>query len=69
MVQAERRALGGGHPPGSGLPAAVRVYREGMLLQHAVMLDDGAVSAVADAIARLHQHRHALARRAVSGSL
>ena len=43
------------------LPAANRAYREGVLLPHKVLLDDDAVVAVGDAIARLHQHRHALA--------
>jgi len=44
------------------LPVAMRAYREGVLLPHKVLLDDDAVVAVADAIARLHEHRHALAR-------
>lgn len=45
------------------LPVATRAYRDGVLLPHKVLLDDNAVAAVGDAIARLHQHRHALARR------
>ncbi len=44
------------------LPVAARAYRDGVLLPHKVLLDDNAVATVGDAIARLHQHRHALAR-------
>jgi L-glutamine:2-deoxy-scyllo-inosose/3-amino-2,3-dideoxy-scyllo-inosose aminotransferase len=44
------------------LPVATRAYQEGVLLPHKVLLDDNAVAAVGEAIARLHQHRHALAR-------
>jgi L-glutamine:2-deoxy-scyllo-inosose/3-amino-2,3-dideoxy-scyllo-inosose aminotransferase len=44
------------------LPIAVRAYRDGVLLPHKVLLDDKAVAAVGDAVARLHEHRHALAR-------
>jgi dTDP-4-amino-4,6-dideoxygalactose transaminase len=44
------------------LPVAMRAYRDGVLLPHKVLLEDDAVEAVADAIARLHEHRHALAR-------
>ena len=41
---------------------ATRAYREGVLLPHTVLLDDDAIPAATDAIARLHEHRHALAR-------
>jgi L-glutamine:2-deoxy-scyllo-inosose/3-amino-2,3-dideoxy-scyllo-inosose aminotransferase len=43
------------------LPVARRAYEEGVTLPHKVLLDDDAIGAIADAIARLHQHRHALA--------
>jgi L-glutamine:2-deoxy-scyllo-inosose/3-amino-2,3-dideoxy-scyllo-inosose aminotransferase len=44
------------------LPVAERAYAEGVSLPHRVLLDDDAVDAVSDAIARLHHHRIALAR-------
>jgi L-glutamine:2-deoxy-scyllo-inosose/3-amino-2,3-dideoxy-scyllo-inosose aminotransferase len=43
------------------LPAAARAYAEGVSLPHKVLLDDKAVSAVPEAIARLYEHRQALA--------
>jgi len=49
------------------LPVATRAYREGVLLPHKVLLDDDAIPAATDAIARLHRYRHALARWAASG--
>ena len=44
------------------LPVAERAYAEGVSLPHKVLLDDDAVDTVADAIARLYEHRAALAR-------
>ena len=44
------------------LPAARAAYAEGVTLPHKVLLDDDAIPVVSDAIARLHEHRHALAR-------
>jgi dTDP-4-amino-4,6-dideoxygalactose transaminase len=43
------------------LPVAARAYAEGVTLPHKILLHDDAVLAVADAIARLYEHRHALA--------
>ena len=54
------------NPARFDLPVATRVYREGVLLPHKVLLDDDAIPAATDAIARLHEHRHALARWAAS---
>jgi L-glutamine:2-deoxy-scyllo-inosose/3-amino-2,3-dideoxy-scyllo-inosose aminotransferase len=54
------------NPARFDLPVATRVYREGVLLPHRVLLDDDAIPAATDAIARLHGHRHALARWAAS---
>jgi L-glutamine:2-deoxy-scyllo-inosose/3-amino-2,3-dideoxy-scyllo-inosose aminotransferase len=42
------------------LPAANRAYAEAVSLPHKVLLDEGAVSAVTDAIAGLHEHRRRL---------
>ena len=50
------------------LPMATQAYTEGVSLPHKVLLDDDAVCAVADAIARLFEHRQALARWETSGS-
>ena len=44
------------------LPVAEDAYAEGVSLPHKVLLDDDAVVAISDAIARLHEHRIALAR-------
>jgi L-glutamine:2-deoxy-scyllo-inosose/3-amino-2,3-dideoxy-scyllo-inosose aminotransferase len=44
------------------LPVATQAFGEGVLLPHKVLLDDDAVPAVTGAIARLHAHRHSLAR-------
>jgi L-glutamine:2-deoxy-scyllo-inosose/3-amino-2,3-dideoxy-scyllo-inosose aminotransferase len=43
------------------LPVSQRAYAEGVTLPHKVLLDDDALPAITDAIARLHQHRRALA--------
>jgi L-glutamine:2-deoxy-scyllo-inosose/3-amino-2,3-dideoxy-scyllo-inosose aminotransferase len=48
------------------LPVAERAYAEAVSLPHKVLLDEDAVSAVADAIAGLHEHRRELARREIS---
>jgi L-glutamine:2-deoxy-scyllo-inosose/3-amino-2,3-dideoxy-scyllo-inosose aminotransferase len=48
------------------LPAADRAYREGVILPHAVLLDEASVAAVPQAIASLHAHRHDLSRWAAS---
>lgn len=50
------------------LPVATQAYAEGVSVPHKVLLDDDAVAAVADAIARLFDHRQALARWETSGS-
>jgi len=49
------------------LPVAKRAYADGVTLPHKVLLDDDAIPAITDAIARLHQHRHALAHWKTSG--
>lgn len=54
------------NPARFDLPVATRLYREGVLLPHRVLLDDDAIPAATDAIARLHEHRHELARWAAS---
>jgi L-glutamine:2-deoxy-scyllo-inosose/3-amino-2,3-dideoxy-scyllo-inosose aminotransferase len=55
------------NPARFDLPVARRAYAEGVTLPHKVLLDDDAIPAIGDAIARLHQHRHALANWAISG--
>ncbi len=49
------------------LPVARRAYAEGVTLPHKVLLDDEATGAICDAITRLHEHRHALARWSPKG--
>jgi L-glutamine:2-deoxy-scyllo-inosose/3-amino-2,3-dideoxy-scyllo-inosose aminotransferase len=48
------------------LPAARRAYREGVILPHALLLDEAHLAGVPDAIATLHAHRDELARWAAS---
>jgi L-glutamine:2-deoxy-scyllo-inosose/3-amino-2,3-dideoxy-scyllo-inosose aminotransferase len=43
------------------LPVATRAHDEGVSLPHKILLDDDAVSALPDAIERMHEHRQALA--------
>jgi L-glutamine:2-deoxy-scyllo-inosose/3-amino-2,3-dideoxy-scyllo-inosose aminotransferase len=54
------------NPARFDLPVSERAYAEGVTLPHKVLLDAGDVTAVADAIERLHEHRHALNRWATS---
>jgi dTDP-4-amino-4,6-dideoxygalactose transaminase len=49
------------------LPVADLAYAEGVSLPHKVLLDDTSVSALPDAIARMYEHRRALARWDSSG--
>ena len=55
------------NPARFDLPVARSAYRDGVTLPHKVLLDDAAVPAIADAIARLHQHRQRLAHWTSSG--
>jgi L-glutamine:2-deoxy-scyllo-inosose/3-amino-2,3-dideoxy-scyllo-inosose aminotransferase len=43
------------------VPVATQAYVEGVSLPHKVLLEDSAVPVILDAIARLHEHRQALA--------
>jgi L-glutamine:scyllo-inosose aminotransferase/L-glutamine:2-deoxy-scyllo-inosose/3-amino-2,3-dideoxy-scyllo-inosose aminotransferase len=56
------------NPARFDLPVARSAYRDGVTLPHKVLLDDEAAPAIADAIARLHQHRQPLAHWTSTGS-
>jgi L-glutamine:2-deoxy-scyllo-inosose/3-amino-2,3-dideoxy-scyllo-inosose aminotransferase len=43
------------------VPVATQAYEEGVSLPHKVLLDDEAIPLILDAVARLHEHRQALA--------
>jgi L-glutamine:2-deoxy-scyllo-inosose/3-amino-2,3-dideoxy-scyllo-inosose aminotransferase len=50
------------------VPVSEVAYAEGISLPHKVLLEDDAIPAIAAAIARLHEHRHALAHWSASGT-
>jgi L-glutamine:2-deoxy-scyllo-inosose/3-amino-2,3-dideoxy-scyllo-inosose aminotransferase len=50
------------NPARFDLPAARQAYASGVILPHSLLLDDASVAVLPQAIAKLHEHRQALAR-------